>query len=259
MTTLTLLVKAYSSRQLNLIGNLLQAQFEELDVDATVSGVQANKWVQVSVSGEDEGVAASYIKKEFGTCPVSLKKIGASSILKGYISKVDSAQQQLVIDVGVFEPKVIPATVSLSHLKAELFGGKELVLKKISELYGLVEDIPLSIKIVEVDAENGILKAKLSLEQVEKLRLWRDSLLDRLIILRLSLNEVERVVERTRLERDVIGVETLGTFEHALTCKLGTDATGLISRVGRYMRNGKFVVFNPRKIRDFLDEKGSTL
>jgi len=95
-------------------------------------------------------------------------------------------------------------------------------------------------------------------EQVEKLRLWRDSLLDRLIVLRLSRDEVERVVERTRLERDVIGVEELGMFEFALTCKLGTDAAGLISRVGRYMRNGRFVVFNGRKIRDFLSEQELT-
>ena len=259
MTTLTLLVKASSSRQLNLIGDLLKAQFEELDVDAAVLGAQVNKWVQVSVSGEDESVAASYIKKEFGTCPVSLENASASSVLKGYISKVDIAQQQLIVDVGVFEPKVIPATISLAHLQAELVGGKQVALKKISELYGLVEDLPLSVKVVEADTESGVLKAELSPEQVEKLRLWRQSLLDRLIVLRLSLGEVERVMERTRLERDVIGVEALGMFEYALTCKLGTDAAGLISRVGRYMRNGRFVVFNSRKIRDFLGEQGLTL
>jgi hypothetical protein len=44
----------------------------------------------------------------------------------------------------------------------------------------------------------------------------------------------------------------LGLFEHALVCKLGTDAVGLISKVGRGLRNARFVVFSPRKIRGFL-------
>ena len=54
------------------------------------------------------------------------------------------------------------------------------------------------------------------------------------------------VLERTRLNRDVIGMEALGLFEHALTCKLGTDAAGLIPRIGRYMRHADFSVFNPK-------------
>jgi hypothetical protein len=71
--------------------------------------------------------------------------------------------------------------------------------------------------------------------------------LDRLIILGASLGEIETVLERTRLNRDIISVEELGMFEHALTCKLGTDAAGLVSQVGRYMRNSRFIVFNPKK------------
>jgi hypothetical protein len=93
------------------------------------------------------------------------------------------------------------------------------------------------------------------MEQIEKIRLWQQSLLDRLIILGSSLGEIETVLERTRLNRDVIGTEALGMFEHALTCKLGTDATGLIPKIGRYMRNAAFIVFNPKKIISFLGER----
>jgi hypothetical protein len=55
------------------------------------------------------------------------------------------------------------------------------------------------------------------------------------------------VLERTRLNRDIIGTEALGLFEHALTCKLGTDAAGLIPKIGRYMKNSAFIVFSPKK------------
>ena len=50
------------------------------------------------------------------------------------------------------------------------------------------------------------------------------------------------------LNRDIIGTEALGLFEHALTCKLGTDAAGLIPKIGRYMRNSVFIVFSPEKV-----------
>jgi hypothetical protein len=70
---------------------------------------------------------------------------------------------------------------------------------------------------------------------------------------------VNTTVERTRLDRDVIEVEDLGLFEYALTCKLGTEARGLIPRVGRYMRNAVFVVFNSKKSIGFLGEQGLTL
>ena len=33
-------------------------------------------------------------------------------MIKGYISKVDESHGQLIVDVGVFEPKVVQATIS---------------------------------------------------------------------------------------------------------------------------------------------------
>lgn len=71
MTNLILLVKAYNSRQLSEIDNLLQNQFEDLDVKLKLD-VTVNKWVTVWVSGEDENVVINYIRKEIGTCQLSL-------------------------------------------------------------------------------------------------------------------------------------------------------------------------------------------
>jgi hypothetical protein len=212
-------------------------------VEVKVLGNSVNKWVQVSVIGEDETVAASYIKKEIGTCPVSLDTVEKDSVLKGYVSKIDP--DKLVVDVGVFEPKVTQATVPLTALQRHLSGGKEDTLQKIAQAYAISEGVPLSVKVIS--KEDGTLQAELSPEQIEKFQSWQQSLLDRLIILRASKDLVTSVLERTRLDRDVIDVETLGLFEYALTCKLGTDATGLIPRVGRYMRNTVLVVFSSKR------------
>ena len=89
--------------------------------------------------------------------------------------------------------------------------------------------------------------------------MWQQSFLDRLIVLGSSATEIEGVLERTRLNRDVIDVERLGLFENSLTCKLGTDAAGLIPRMGRYLRNGVFVVFNPKAVFRLIGEVPVTL
>ena len=180
--------------------------------------------------------------------------------LRGYISKLDLNKQELIVDVGIFEPKIVLATVPLACLQTQLVDGRKVDLKKIAEIYGLVERSPLSIKPVSpITEEVEGLQAELSVEQVEKLHSWQQSLLDRLIILGASKETIENVLERTRLNRDVIEIETLGMFEHALTCKLGTNAAGLVGIVGRYLRNSVFVVFNAKKSLDLLSEHRLTL
>jgi hypothetical protein len=255
MTTLTLLVKASNLGQAKQVDELLKTQFAELDVEVKVLTNTANRWVRVELSGEDEAIAASYVNKEIGTCPTSLENAKRYSVLRGFVSKVDLGKQELVVDVGIFEPKIVLATVSLACLQAQLLDGRKADLKKIAENYGLVERSPLSIKPISLIAEEAEgLEAELSVNQVEKLHAWQKSLLDRLIVLGASKETIENVLERTRLTRDVIDIETLGMFEHALTCKLGTNAAGIVGIVGRYLRNSVFVVFNAKKSLDFLSE-----
>ena len=63
MTELTLFVKAFNNGQLRQIDELLQSQFEDLDVKAAVTANPTYKWVQLSIDGEDEVVAAAFARK----------------------------------------------------------------------------------------------------------------------------------------------------------------------------------------------------
>ncbi len=257
MTTLTLLIKAQNFGQVKQIDELLKTQFEELDVELKVLTNSVNRWVQVFLSGEDEAIATSYINKEIGTCPISLDNAKNLPFLKGYISKLDLARQEILVDVGIFEPKMILLTVPLATLQKQLVGGKGVDLKKIAESYGFAERSLLTVKLFS--QEGDVLQAELATEQVEKLHIWQLSLLDRLIILGASKETIEGVLERTRLSRDVIDIEVLGMFEHALTCKLGTNAAGLVGIMGRYLRNSVFVVFNAQRSLNLLIDNTLTL
>jgi hypothetical protein len=254
MTNLTLFVKARHGSILRQIDEMLKIQFEELDVETQVlSG--PNRWVQVSLSGEDEAIATAYITKMFGVCPSTVEIAKTLPALRGYIFKVDFNKQELIIDIGVFEPKAIMLRVPVAVLQEQLIVGRKVALQKIAELFGLAENLPLSVIVNWTNFEEEAPYAELSSEQVSKYVSWRLSLLDRLIVLGTSRETVDSVLERTRLIRDVIEVEGLGAFDFSLTCKLGTDATGLISRLGRYMRYSVFVVFNAENVLVFLGDK----
>lgn len=254
MTTLTLLVKSSRAWQLKAIDEMLQTQFEELDVESRVLTNNKSRWVQIELSGEDETIATNYINKIFGACPVTVENAKVSESLKGYISQVDSKKQELRVDIGVFEPKEAQAVLSVASLQTALVNGKKLPLQQIAELFGFVEGVPVTVKVNWEHSSEEELSAELSEGQTMKLVSWRLSLLDRLIILGTSKETVAEVLERTHLNRDVIDVEALSAFDFALTCKLGTDATGLVSQMGRYMRGSVFVVFNADKFRDLSIE-----
>ncbi len=247
MTDLTLLAKIYNSHQMKQMDKILEDLIGDLSIKAKIKGTAAGKWVQLELSGEDEAVAGKLLEREIGFCPVDLAKVKKFAEVKGYVANLDKSTEELCVDIGVFEPKTVHAAIPLNHLQARLADAKKASLKQISEAWGICENLPVEVKILEVNAEENRIKAEPA-KQTRKFGLWRDSLLDRLLVIGASLAEVNSAVEQEGLGRDVIDVEALGVFEHALVCKLGTDAAGLIGRLGRRLRKARFTVFNPKKV-----------
>lgn len=64
MTQMTLFVRAFNSGQLKQIDDLLQSQFEDLEVKSLLEVDPTSKWVHLSLEGEDEAVAASFARKK---------------------------------------------------------------------------------------------------------------------------------------------------------------------------------------------------
>jgi hypothetical protein len=252
MTALTLLIKINSHTQLKQVGKALTLLFKGLEVEAKVLGTVGEGWVQVDLAGEDEAIATNYLIKEAGLCPSSFEDVNNFSTLKGYIKNIGKSEGALLVDVGIFQPKIVYAKVVLSRLQAQLMNDKKIALSKIAELFGLCEGLPVKVKVTNLNEEENHIDAELSTGQIETYIAWCESLLDRLLVLGTSLREIETTLQHAKLERDVIDVEPLGLLEHVLTCKLGTDAAGLIPKIGRNL-NAKFAVFNPKPLRAFLN------
>lgn len=245
MTALTLLTKAYGANQLQQIDEALKLTFQGLAVETKILGTIADGWVHIELTGEDEKIATNYLIKEIGVCPRTLRNLKKSSTLKGYLSNLNA--QELLVDIGVFEPKIIPAVISTQRLQAQLMAGTPVPHGKLAELLGFCKGLPLNVKITKLSEAESYIEAELSSKQIANYALWRESLLDRLIVLGVSFNEVKKALAHAKLYRDVIDVEPLGLLEYALTCKLGTGAAGLIPKIGRILKGATFAVFDAKK------------
>lgn len=158
---------------------------------------------------------------------------------------------ELLVDVGIFQPKTVYAEIRLEILKAQLADGLELPFKRLTELYCLLHNMPLYVKILDVGA-NGDLRAEFANQQLVLFDDWLDLMLDRLLVFGVPVGHVKQAVEASGHFRDVVKIESLGWLEHVIVCKLGTDAVGLIPSVGRILRGAILASFSPRKIKQAL-------
>jgi hypothetical protein len=248
MATVTLLAKAYNDNQLKFVDTNLKHMLKDLSVQTKVSGVSGHSWVQVTVEGEDEKVALHYLAQKIGFCPINLKNLERFSAVRGRISSPDRGAIGLQVDIGVFCPKAVEAVIPLDDLYSKLMDGRKTTLAKIAKVYGLEENMPLIVKVNKVDVQRNFIEAFLSEQQCRLFETWTKSMLDRLIVLGASRSEIEFALKRAMLNRDVIAVESLGMFEQVAVCKLGTDARGLIPKIGKELRKAAFVIFSPKEV-----------
>jgi len=250
----TLLAKAYGDSQLKQADRLLEIMLEGLKVEFKIDGATSRGWIRISLSGEDEKAALHYLSKEIGLCPVSLASVEKLSTIKGRLVSPEKSKDAVSLDVGVLEPGAVDAAVSLPTLQAQLGDGRKIALRKLVELFGFCDNLPLTAKISSLDREGGQIEAVLAEAQLSKFHSWTDSFLDRLVVLGAPQSEVRLAIDRTGFQRDVVDIEPLGLFEHAIVCKLGTDAAGLIPRLGRCLSSTVFSVFSPRRLLEFFGE-----
>ena len=254
MTLATLLEKAYGSFSIKSFEALLLSLCEGLRVKVGVSGTSSRGWVQIEVSGEDEAVALRLLDREVGLAPVSAKEIGRFSILRGKIVDSGKSETELFVDVGLPDSEFCNFFVPLWRLQAQLSDGKRVPLQRLIELFCLFDFMPVSIRIVrDLNGERRAFEAEFSEAQLSRFSGWLGSNLDRVIVLGAGRSDVEWAVERAGLLRDVFEVETFGLLEHALLCKLGTDAVGLLPRLGPYLASSSLAPFSPRKIKQMID------
>ena len=251
MALVTVLEKIYGSFSPEEFESAFSALCKGLDVKVSVVDITSRGWIRLQISGEDEKVALRFLEKEIGLAPVHLDNVKKFSIIRGRVLSSNNPLM-LPVDVGISVPGIVDAIIPLQRLQSQLADGKKLALKTITGLYALYPKLPLEVKIRKVDAENRNLEAELSEEQISFYNRWLKSGLDRLIILGSTSEHIRYFLKKLGLTREAFGMESLGLLEHVIVCKLGTDAKGLIPKLGPSLPNAVLAPFSPRRIIELI-------
>ncbi len=217
-------------------------EIPELDLD-TEGG-----WVRVSLSGPDEGIAENLIIKTYGKLP-SIREVKVGDTFKGFLTDVGK------VGFGVYfkafrEEK--DALYPLFEMRNQLVRGRKLPARKIARAYGFVDGLALELKVLRKE-EDGVY-VSLSPKQAAMIRGWVNRGRDVLFIVKATPKQIKRALIRTGHKRDVSIVRT-AFLSHALVCKPGTQAKGLIPRLGPHLPGAVFSAFSPARVEDLLSLK----
>jgi len=225
-----------------------------LRVRLEVVGKTDRGWIEIEVSGEDESAALNLLGREMGLAPTSIDKLKKSSAVTGRVFSSGQSEDGLCVDVGVLSPQTCDAVIPLKSLQAQLADGKKLSLLQLTELFCFCDNMPVSVKVVgDIDTEGKHVEAELSEAHLSQITRWARSNLDRLVVLGVPLAKVEHAITASKHARDIIRIEPLGLLEHAVLCKLGTDAKGILPKLGSLLSDATLEPFSSRKIRGLVD------
>ena len=253
MREVVLLQKTYDRVHLEKIRGFLNELCEGLKAQLPSFSATENGWVKVTVSGEDENVAVRLLEKRLGLAPIAAENVPRFSVIKGRISSSKRSKVEIFVDIGVLSPNPVYATVPLRSLQGQLADGLEFALERVVELFGLVEGFPLEVQVIDVGLDR--FSAELTEKQLAHYSRWVDSRVDRLVVLEALGERVRKAIRKADLGRFVLGVESLGFSEHVVVCRLGTDAAGLVLRLGRLLPGARLVVFSPRRVLEVVGER----
>ena len=214
MRTVTLMERAYGDieKARKAFQAALTDRLKFLDVNIIVD---SHKWMDVTLAGRDEEFAANYLVRTFGTP----HKLNVGDIVTGRIIKIH--ENCIEVDVGLEFVFVLKDT--LKHLG---IGAP----KQIASRFGFVEQLPVEVKII------GTKKAEYTKKQIDAFWKWKKGT-DRVTVNGATRAQIRSALKKTGHVRDINRIEKLGTLEHSIVCKKGTDAPGIISDIGPYLNS----------------------
>ena len=250
MVKLTLLEKLYGSNWFRAKRHIQKRLFSVasgLNIFISKIGKTPRGWIQIEVTGEDIIVFKNYLKKTYGIAIEELQQIGVTNKIRGKIVDSGRIGYGIYVDIGLTSPKTIDALVPLYKLRNQLLDGRRLSVKEILKNYCLYDNIPLEINITKVDNENMKIEAELTKNQIMRYRKWFDTDLDRVIVIGATADIVNEAIKRSRVSRDVEKIITVGILEQSIICKKGTEAPGIITKIGPNLPKVSLRAFSSKK------------
>jgi hypothetical protein len=191
-------------------------------------------WLEVRANGEDAEAFLNILKEKLGTVPVQYSGLEKWDVAKGFLVGAGRVGFGVYVDVGILEPAAKDGLYPLHRMRAQLADGVAKSCREILDENGLTDNFPVKVLVTGVEGE------RVSLELSDETRLllqsWKDLPFERVVAMGVSRDNLAASVKRADLQHDVIRCESLSLFCHCLVCKVGTEAPGVISKIGGQLK-----------------------
>lgn len=259
MKQITLSRKIYGYPQLvnrdkitSVVEKVLIQKINEL-VDCPPIGVTLDPQNRVIVKfeGRDEDLIESMIIKEFGK-KITLDEIEKGSIVQGTLKLVGKIKYGLFVDVGIEEKDgtQVDVLIRKNVMEQQLLNGRSVMIKKISHILGFLMDyIPVEIEITEFDKYNRRIEGKFSEAFLEKVKSWLRERYQMIFVTGVPRQSIKRTLAKAGFSLNIQSIERIGFLENIVRLFEGTNAPGVIAKIGKYIEEAKLGAFIPQKIK----------
>lgn len=218
----------------------------DLHASFKLEGFSRKGWTRLDIKGEDSQVVSELFIRDLGQAQTDFAQVAEQGVYEGII--INRSNDNLEVDIGIESPTPVNVKIGPAALRAQLADGKLLQASEIAREYCLIPGMRASVRITRLGSDGNSIEGWVADSQIERFACWMATGLDQIQVSDSYGREVEFALRKTGLERDVVTVEPITLTAQSVVCKLGTDAVGLIPKLGSTLRHRELNPFIPRRI-----------
>jgi hypothetical protein len=206
---------------------------------------------EIFISGPEEIFVYNLFLEEIGSIN-NFKDIKIGNTYKGTMTDVGKVGFGIFIDCGIFNPK-IDVLIELRTFRNQLCRGNKISLREIINAYEFVDHFPVYVKISHIDIENNKIKGELDDKTLDIFKKLMDENIEAIFLSGETKGQFKKALIQKGHLRDIVSLLRFGFLEHIVILKTDSNAPGIISEIGRYLRNCKLTAIRPGKIKKLFE------
>ncbi len=230
-----------------LVNERLRELATGLDASARVEGFTGNGFIRIRMEGSDSEVLTELVKRQLHVAPEDISQLEVGDNFKAYVKAINQKNESLEVEIGPVSAHV-KCEINRYALAAQLCDGRSVPVERIARTYCIQEEVPILSRITQIDRHRKQLEAWISDDQIARFENWRRQRFHRIIAIGDFRERLSEAIRISRVERDVIDIEELAFTASSLVCKLGTEAPGIIAKIGRHIGKVRLHAFLPERL-----------
>ena len=205
----------------------------------------------IEIKGPDEVFISNILKKEIGTI-TDFKDVQVGQVFKGTMVDVGKVGFGIFVDCAILNPRT-DVLIELRTLREQLCDDKKISTRDIVSAYNFIDHYPVHVKIVNVDKQGQKLQGEFAQETLSLFKKVMSENIEGIIVCGASKNQFKKALLKTGHLRDMISIHRFSFLENVVLLKENTNAPGIISHIGKDLKNCKLSALRPKRIKKLLN------